>query len=542
MPGISRGAEKRLRPSRAFLIVLLAFLFVSSHVVRAQSASKHTKQGETLLRRGKYEKAVEAFRKAILEDRRDMNARLGISLSLMKLGRYDLAYEQAGQAVTIDPLNARAHSMLGTSLLRSGDFPTSIEEFRTALTNNPREPFAIAGMSEVDFYENRSQDAFNKIKLASFLEPMEPEFYLQLARAASRLELYVVAADAYERFLRVAPFTETDKRDRIKGLIQFFRYLGTTRLHRVSGPEATTIPFTLFKNRPYVDVMINRKGPFRLVVDSGAGISVVSFEAAKNLGLTAVAKGGRARAVGGAGSFPIIYGFLDSLKLGDAEINSVPVYFRSMPTDKEAPDAIPADGYLGLSVLNQFILTLDYANSTMTMERFNAGAAKEKENSAAPPPALEDRSIELRSTSNGLLSAVTSIDDDRRPLNFILDTGASLSVVSQSLIKRFQWQDKILPNRTMRVLGAGGVVESAAVLYAQVLRIAHLRKPNVILPVLDFAPLNETSGFEQMGILGGDFLKHCKVRIDFSRARLTLTPQSTLIAVDPITSAAQFFR
>lgn len=542
MPGISRGAEKRLRPSRAFLIVLLALLFVPSHVVRAQSAGKHTKQGETLLRRGKYEKAVEAFRKAILEDRRDMNARLGISLSLIKLGRYDLAYEQAGQAVTINPLNARAHSMLGMSLLRSGDFPASIEEFRTALTNNAREPFAIAGMSEVDFYENRSQDAFNKIKLASFLEPMEPEFYLQLARAASRLELYVVAADAYERFLRIAPFTETDKRDRIKGLIQFFRYLGTTRLHRVSGPEIAAMPFTLFKNRPYVDVMINRKGPFRLVVDSGAGISVISFEAAKSLGLTPVAKGGHARAVGGAGTFPIVYGFLDSLKLGDAEINSVPVYFRSMPADKEAPDAILADGYLGLSVLNQFILTLDYANSTMTMERFNAGAAKEKENSAAPPQAaLEDRSIELRSTSNGLLSAVTSIDDDR-PLNFILDTGASLSVVSQSLIKRFQWQDKILPNRTMRVLGAGGVVESAAVLYAQVLRIAHLRKPNVILPVLDFAPLNETSGFEQMGILGGDFLKHCKVRIDFSRARLTLTPQSTLIAVDPITSSAQLFR
>lgn len=544
MPSIPRGTKGRPNAWRALLIVLFALILLTHTEVRAQTSRKTARRGESLLREGKYEKAVESFRKALSEDRRDLRARLGMCLALMKLGRYDLAYEEAGQAVSLEPLNARAHAMLGTALLRSGNFGASIEEFRTALNKNPREPFAIAGMSEVDFYENRAQDAFNKIKIASFLEPMEPEFYLQMARSASRLEMYTATAEAYEQFLRVAPFTETDQRDRIKGLIQFFRYLGNIRLHRLKGAEVAAVPFTLYKNRPYIEATINDKGPFRFVVDSGAGISVLSYEAAKRLGLSPVAKGGHARAVGGAGTFPIVYGYLDSLKLGEAEIDAVPVYFRSMPVDKVSPDEVLVDGYLGLSVLNQFIVTIDYEKTKMTLQRFSTKAAAGNEKKAvepAPPVVRDDQSIDLRSTNNGLLSAVTFIDNEG-PLNFIVDTGASLSVISRSSIERLKWQDKILLNRTMRVLGAAGVVESASVLYAPALRVANMSKPNVVLPVLDFSPLNETSGFEQMGILGGDFLKHFKVEIDFSQARLTLTPQSTLITVDREPKAPRFFR
>jgi len=44
--------------------------------------------------------------------------------------------------------------------------------------------------------------------------------------------------------------------------------------------------------------------------------------------------------------------------------------------------------------------------------------------------------------------------------------------------------------------------------------------------VLDFGAINETSGFEQGGILGGDFLRHYRLTIDFSRAQLALQPHT----------------
>ena len=45
--------------------------------------------------------------------------------------------------------------------------------------------------------------------------------------------------------------------------------------------------------------------------------------------------------------------------------------------------------------------------------------------------------------------------------------------------------------------------------------------------VLDFNAINETSGFEQGGIIGGDFLKNYCVTIDFARAELRFKPHTS---------------
>jgi hypothetical protein len=50
--------------------------------------------------------------------------------------------------------------------------------------------------------------------------------------------------------------------------------------------------------------------------------------------------------------------------------------------------------------------------------------------------------------------------------------------------------------------------------------VADIQQTNMRALVLDFGAINETSGFEQSGILGGDFLRHFRVTIDFSRALL----------------------
>src|SRR5581483_9246076 len=279
-------------------------------------------------------------------------ARLGVTYALLKLGRYDLAYQQASQAVMIEPLNARAHALFGTALLRSGNFQVSIEEFKTASQFDPKEAMAVAGLAEVDFYENRRRESYEKIRLATELDPSEPDYFYQLGHAASRIEQYNEAANAYQTFLALAPLKDQERRDRIRGLVQFFRYIGTTKLLRPSGLDKADIPFTTVRYRPYVDVMINGHGPLKFVIDTGASLPVVSNETAKKLGLRPIARGGSARAVGGTGSFEIVYGFLDSFEIGGVKIEAVPVFFRSLLTasDEEAKNK-PA-GYIGLSLLS----------------------------------------------------------------------------------------------------------------------------------------------------------------------------------------------
>ena len=88
--------------------------------------------------------------------------------------------------------------------------------------------------------------------------------------------------------------------------------------------------FETIDGRPILKVRINgQKEPLRFVLDTGSGMSVVSEQTAKRLGLDPIAKGGMARAVGGAGKFEIVYGFLSSLEVGEVRVQNVPVYIQS---------------------------------------------------------------------------------------------------------------------------------------------------------------------------------------------------------------------
>ena len=50
--------------------------------------------------------------------------------------------------------------------------------------------------------------------------------------------------------------------------------------------------------------------------------------------------------------------------------------------------------------------------------------------------------------------------------------------------------------------------------------------------VLDLEPVNETAGFRQSGILGGNFLKYFRVTFDFQRGVIRLEPTSQIRKTD----------
>jgi tetratricopeptide (TPR) repeat protein len=201
--------------------------------------------------------------------------------------------------------------LLGSSLLKSGEFRNSVEALYTAVKFNNKEALAIAGLSEIAYYEHHTRDSYDGLRSRYRDRPLEPDYYLSLARACSRLEIYNEAADAYQRFLDVTPKTDVERRARIRGLIDFYRYLGNTKIHRTGGKEVSSAQFDLINHRPFITVTVNGKESLRFVVDTGASLSVISDKAAARLGVRAVASGGNARAVGGSGVFPIVYGLLD---------------------------------------------------------------------------------------------------------------------------------------------------------------------------------------------------------------------------------------
>lgn len=522
--------ELTARPQRTLLqstarriALLIVFSFLAAPALA--DSKKDLQKAQKHLRSGEFERAEELYRDILKKDDRDIPARLGLSRVLFKQRRIQDSFDHAARVVAVDPLSARAHALLGSAILATGDFRLSIEEFRTALMLDPEDAMAIAGLAMVDYYENRTADALAKLRRASAIDSDEPDYLFSLGQAAARSEKYKEAADAYERFLMIAPRTDAERRARIRGLIDFLRYLGRQNsLYNISGDRAV-LPFEALDSRPILKIHINgSRTPLKFVLDTGSGMSVISEQTARKLDVKPVARGGLARAVGGGGRFEIVYGYINSMQLGDIRIDNVPVYIRQFH------DVLtPVDGYLGIAAIARLLTAVDYGSRQMTLVRprivpgLSLGERFSSANIAdltASRPGIE---IPVRTTASGFLSGEVTIEGLKKPLNFIIDTGASVSVLSERAAELEEAVAFIQENR-MRVIGAAGVAENVKVALLPKIVLGPYSRERISAAVLDLEPINETAGFQQSGILGGNFLRHFRLIFDFQRGIVRFEP------------------
>ncbi|MEP6903236.1 MAG: tetratricopeptide repeat protein [Actinomycetota bacterium] len=268
------------------------------------------KQAEKLAKKGNVAEAEKIFRQIIQRDPQNSTAKLKLAYLLLKqkhlLEAYDLSFEIA----KAEPKNSYAFAVLGATLLSAGNFQEANKILISSLTLNRKESLAWAGLGMLDFYENRIFDSIDNLRTAVYFDSEEPDYIFALAQVSARAEKYKEAAEAYDRFLQISPQTDIERRDRIKGLINFLRFLGgKPSLYDLSGGEQTSVSFELVRDRPIITLLVNKnKAPLRFVLDTGSGISVISSETAERLKIKPITRGGLARALGGNGKFEIVYG------------------------------------------------------------------------------------------------------------------------------------------------------------------------------------------------------------------------------------------
>jgi predicted aspartyl protease len=307
---------------------------------------------------------------------------------------------------------------------------------------------------------------------------------------------------------------DRERRERIRGLIDLYRRLNGLKLYGFDDAKRADLAFRLSERQlPVVEVMLNGKGPFRFVIDTGSGFVVVSEETAARLSMRPIARGGTSQGVGGAGSFPIVYGLIRRLELGGLQIDNIPTYVRKFYNDSDAR----VDGFIGISLLSRFGVTIDYGTKRFELR------PRDGEPLASGP---DDLVLTYRMTTGGMLSIPTAIAPEGPELHFIVDTGASSTVISQAVFSRLNLADKVDKRTQVRVVGAGGITEGVPVIVLDRLSIQGHRRDYVRALVLDLEPLNETAGFQQSGIIGNNVLRHYRIDIDFMRGQVTLRPVS----------------
>jgi len=163
---------------------------------------------------------------------------------------------------------------------------------------------------------------------------------------------------------------------------------------------------------------------------------------------------------------------------------------------------------------------VDYGTNNLTLSRdtpdTTASAGDAKPVSTEVPQSKPGINLPIRTTASGFLSGEVTIDGLDKPLNFIIDTGATVSVLSEKTAALEEVQ-RFIKKGTMRVFGAAGVAEDVKIASIPRLAIGSYSREKIDAAVLDLDPVNETAGFLQSGILGGNFLRHYRVFFYFER-------------------------
>jgi predicted aspartyl protease len=181
----------------------------------------------------------------------------------------------------------------------------------------------------------------------------------------------------------------------------------------ITAPEPRYVAPTLRDRlgRIWAPVYLNGKGPFRLVLDTGASHSAIIAKVAADLELPPA---GAMLLHGVTGSATVAYVTVNTFVVGDMETHD-----QELPI---VPDALGgAEGVLGMEGLNDKRISIDFMHDKITIMHSHGQHAEDGY-----------AIIPLTRTANGLLMARAYVRGIR--VKAIIDTGAQVTVANPALL------------------------------------------------------------------------------------------------------------
>ncbi|MFH1745861.1 MAG: aspartyl protease family protein [Planctomycetota bacterium] len=355
---------------------------------------------------------------------------------------------------------------------RADDWRTGLDLARTALEKHPDEhelkaaaarAYWRAGlMAEaerlVDELSPRSSD---RVALAARIMVNLARGDRQATRdAAGRLEAlkdvtgedlyYVVGArfvhnelrDLGQLIRRAAKLTDPDNGypemyvlEQLEGLPEFFEAIGDEPVNQVTSCGKAMMPPIPLINLPGCQVMINGRGPYRMIVDTGGSITLsLDTQVAAELGLKSIVNSTVHGVSGKQDSGQVL---VDELRIG--EITCRRVLTRTFDVRKAV--AFSADGIIGTGIFAESRMTLDFLNGQLLVQ-------PSSEKPAAGVAAL------VRIVGDAKLVVPVKLQGESAVA--LLDTGADVFTVSPSRLERLFPEHKITTiSSPMLTLGVG---------------------------------------------------------------------------------------
>jgi predicted aspartyl protease len=215
-----------------------------------------------------------------------------------------------------------------------------------------------------------------------------------------------------------------------EGLAEFLEKVGHEPFNRIVAYGESALPVLGLVNLPSCEVLINGRGPFRLIVDTGGSIGLsLDEEVAREIGLKSVAD---ATIRGVSGKDRSGQALVDELKLGEIRVRRVLTRIFGV----RAAAANLADGILGTGVFASGRLTMDFVQARLIV-------------SPSSEQAGAGESVELRIVGDAKLMALVPLNGESAVA--LLDTGADACAVAPTRLRA------LYPDREVRTVGAAGI-------------------------------------------------------------------------------------
>ena len=271
----------------------------------------------------------------------------------------------------------------------------------------------------------------------------------------------------------------------------------------------TSIPMQVRNNRIYatfgVPVANGAREPVVFAIDTGGGALIIARRTAERLGLKVQPKTSDA-------PNPFVPIGLDAVYVGETRIAVGYAATTVAETDRYAPPAAGA-GFFAGAFLSDHAVTYDYTGGTLTLDG----------------PALEHATtLPVRIDPNSGFPRV-ELTIDGETYGFLLDTGASFTMLSQTVVDRVRAKHADWPYRE----GAYGPANMIGAPEAggAMMRLRDVRWGAISLGDVDVVtrPPGTFEGYMSkitagpvVGALGGNVLRNVAARLDYPHAALTV--------------------
>jgi len=270
-----------------------------------------------------------------------------------------------------------------------------------------------------------------------------------------------------------------------------------------------TLPFRLVDNRVFIEAKINGKGPFALILDTGASGTVMRG-AAERLGLK-IDNESQQR---GVGEKTVASGetHLNELQIADAHFYDLDVGVLPGDDTPEVFGTQPLDGIVGLEVFQHFVVKHDYVHKLLTFTL--------PDHYSAPKKAM------IVPFERPMQIPVVEAELDGVRGRFGVDTGARSALLAYG-----PWADAnhLREKYNAKVEGVtgwgiGGPVRSQLA-RAKKLKLGETTVDDIVIR-LSLQKAGLTTSSAMAGLIGPDVLSQFDVTFDYSRNRIILERNS----------------